>query len=336
MKVALCHTKQTASGKHILSCFEDGLKAHGDTAVHLKRHNDKEIRDCDVAVQVCFFNILNKGKSSVAVFRQSLLESCTFHKRRLLTIDTGFVSNQHELDMRNAVDRSGTMPFDTEKPETFTATQSCIYYEMGFDGLKRHASYYNENSPADRWTSLGVPIQPWRHGGKYILVLGQTLYGSSSAHVDVFRWYHRVCQDIRRQTSRPIVFRHHPRRFKNSVHVARVEDTKSMRALFRLDDVTVSNRVCLKDDLQHAHCAVVFTSNAGVTSVLAGVPTFVGDNGCMAWDVGNTDFNKIEEPDFPAREEWAYNLAYAQWNRAEMESGEAWAHLRPHSKKDTG
>lgn len=336
MKVALCNTKLTARGSHLLSVFRDGLERHGDTSVWLDALDVKTLLECDVAIQVCVANMHHQRRSAHAIFRQDLLKCCEKYGKRLLSVETGFVSNQHELEMRNAcrTGRFEKLEFNTEQPETFEETQNCIYYELGYDGLKRHASYHNENSPPDRWKSLGVPIAPWVGGhsteGEYILILGQPLFGASSAHVDVLEWYRDSCKVIRSVTDRPIVFRQHPRLFKRPARAKKVMATKAMQAVLKMG-ATVSKNVLLQDDLDNAHSAVVFSSNAGVTSVLAGVPTFVGDEFCMAWDVGNKDFLKIEDPEYPDREQWAWNLAYAQWNCAEMKSGEAWAHLRPHA-----
>ena len=40
------------------------------------------------------------------------------------------------------------------------------------------------------------------------------------------------------------------------------------------------------------------------------------------------DLSNLENPNLSFdRNQWAYNLAYTQWTREEMEEGKAWSHL---------
>mgnify|MGYP001592539092 CR=1 FL=1 len=100
-----------------------------------------------------------------------------------------------------------------------------------------------------------------------------------------------------------------------------------------IGDFACSTSPSLLADLRYAHAVVACTSNAACQAVIEGVPTFVTDPNCMAWDVANTDMLLLHKPVYPEREAWAFSLAYSQWHVGEFESGECWTHFRPYIKK---
>lgn len=329
MKVALCLSKDTIRAKYLLSCFEEGLRGHGDHAVWI-RNPDRDqdaLAAADVAIQVCTNN-RHHGNVGAARMRRTVDEVCRRTNKRLLIIDTGFIKSQswHETHIDGAAGH-GVPLFDLDHQETFENVADCMYYEIGYDGLKRNGVYYNENSPSDRWEKLGVELLPWAKGGEYVLLIGQTRWGASTQHMDLFEWYRLTVRQIREKDDLPIVFRHHCRTFKREDR--RAAEQRKLRDL----GVTFSDKWLLLDDLADAAVAVVCSSNAAVESVVAGVPTIVSDPVCMAWDVAGHDVHQVVDPPKPDRTQWARNVAYAQWNTREMRDGTAWSHLRPHAMK---
>jgi len=145
--------------------------------------------------------------------------------------------------------------------------------------------------PSDRWDALKIEIQPWRSGGDKI-VIADTLadYWDMRGLTD---WSQKTAAELRRYTSRPIVIRHK------------------------------ESKLPLDEELSTAHCLVAHGSIAAVESVIMGCPVFC-DPSCAAALVGETDFSKIESPVRPAREKWAYSLAYHQFNEAELVDGTLW------------
>jgi hypothetical protein len=84
----------------------------------------------------------------------------------------------------------------------------------------------------------------------------------------------------------------------------------------------------LSADLVGAWALVTHSSNAAVEALLEGVPVFCTAP-CAAYRMGRPDVAAIEAPALPDdREQWAWNLARAQWTLAEMKSGECWRDLQ--------
>lgn len=188
------------------------------------------------------------------------------------------------------------------------------YYMVGFDGLNGRADFNNQNSPEDRWRALSVALEPWRAGsGETIVVAGQIPWDASVQHSDHLGWCRSTIAQLNKRTNRPIVFRPHP--LAHGVNYGALPCEISTRPL--------------AEDLANAYAVVTYNSNVGVDATIAGIPAFAFDEGSMIWRVCNRDFAGLIDPINPAREWWAADLAYAQWNLDEMKEGQAWAHLRP-------
>ena len=80
--------------------------------------------------------------------------------------------------------------------------------------------------------------------------------------------------------------------------------------------------------ISKAKVVVTINSNAGVDAALAGKPVISLDRGSMVWDISEHDFKNINNPKFNNRTQWCNDIAYAQWHPSELESGEAWNHLK--------
>ena len=185
------------------------------------------------------------------------------------------------------------------------------YYMVGFGDLNNRADFKNENMPSDRWNQLGVQIRPWKTTGEYILLCGQVPWDASCQHINLVEWLVLVSHEIRKHTLRPIRFRPHPLALNATPEIFG----------------TVNSTRSLKEDFENAFAVVTLNSNTAVEAVIEGIPVFAFDRGSMAWPVANSKIDMISNPLKLKREQWAYNLAYAQWNLKEMEEGLAWNHL---------
>lgn len=189
-----------------------------------------------------------------------------------------------------------------------------IYYAAGFDGLNGRADFKNENSPSDRWKSLGVTLERPKKYGTHILLCGQVPTDASVQHTDHVHWLQSTVVLIRGYTSAPIVFRPHPLALQRTPHVP----------------YTLWSTRSLKDDLRDCLAVVTFNSNTGVNATVQGFNTFAMDVGSMVWNVALHDLAFLRYDDLPqveGREQWSHDLAYCQWTCDEMRKGQAFKHL---------
>jgi hypothetical protein len=196
---------------------------------------------------------------------------------------------------------------------------SVVYLSVGINGIKREAQYFNAKSPPDRWNQLGLQLQPWRCDGRHILLLGQTQHGYGTQHLSVAinNWFEKIVRQLRGMTDRPIVFRPHP-------------NEKTVPSVKGSDLVVRKRGRKLKEDLEGAWCCVAKTTNAVVEAVVRGIPVLTDDPMCMGYPVASHNFADVENPLITERAQWAYDLAYTQWNIEELRKGLPWRHLRPH------
>ena len=186
------------------------------------------------------------------------------------------------------------------------------YYGVALDGLNGLGYFGNANSPPDRWKKLGTEIKPWRTKPKnaYILVCGQVPWDASVQHTDHIAWCQETVARIE-GLEMPVRFRPHPL-VKGKVN-------------FGLDE---SDRE-YEEDLAGASAVVTFNSTSGALAALEGVPIFALDPGSIAYPIANHEITRelLENPDRKDREQWAYDLAYAQWTAEEMETGQPWRQI---------
>ena len=179
---------------------------------------------------------------------------------------------------------------------------------IGYDGLNGRADFCNSDVTGERWEQhFANRMQPWRDGGDYALLMGQTRGDASLVGLDPRQWYAETAASLAGM-GWTVMFRPHP----NDPTVA---PAKSYSLVGGLDGA-----------LDGAALAVTWNSNSGVDAVLAGVPTVAMDRGSMVWGVAARSLDHIGFK--PSRTAWTHRLAWTQWLPEEMAAGHAWEHLK--------
>lgn len=170
------------------------------------------------------------------------------------------------------------------------------YYRCTWNALQHDGS--GDASP-QRWEALGKTIRPWRPSGSFVMVCPPGALYASMHGFDREAWLSNVLITLTANTDRRIVVRQKPTKGRDEP---------------------------LWKSLRDCHALVAHSSNSAVEAVLYGVPVFCTDP-CAAYAMGEPDVSRIESPKFPDRDQWAFNLAAAQWNLIEMRDGTCWAQL---------
>lgn len=152
----------------------------------------------------------------------------------------------------------------------------------------------------ERWDSWRVTLDPWRHGGLEVVVLGQRGIGEPGIAAPK-GW----AEDMRRRLPMPSRIRPHPGR--NGIAKP------------------------LEEDLRDASCVVTWHSAAAARALICGVPVFYESPTWLGKEAGKPVSALIagEEPnrDDSARLEMFRRMAWAMWRLDEIESGVAFRHL---------
>ena len=189
--------------------------------------------------------------------------------------------------------------------------------------------------PPDRWIRMGLELKPWRTGGEYILLCAQVPWDSQVQRSDHVEWLAQTIQEIRKHTDRPIVFRGHPKAWRqaNPYHAL----SKPVLKMVKHSNLACAPTTTFEEDFEGAHAVVTFNSNVATLCNVAGVPVFTGA-ACLADPIairgdwtGRMFLEALAIDPLPrvvdGREQWAYDLAYKQWTVEEFRKALPWMHL---------
>jgi len=199
-------------------------------------------------------------------------------------------------------------------------------WKLGINGINRDADFaLEEYMPDDRANKLGIVLKPWQQEGEYVLVCGQHGHSEQWRYMpDMDTYYRNTITEIRKHTDKPIVVRSHPR-FRESLHwscdVQWYKDNDVTWNIPKHIQQTYDS-FDLEHMLKHTHFCVSHSSNAGLTSVIQGVPAVVSEHS-LAWDVSTTMGQWLSKPE---RHNWLNRLCYVEWRADEI--GVQWQRIR--------
>lgn len=187
------------------------------------------------------------------------------------------------------------------------------------------AEYANKNSNPDKWnkisSTLNLQMKPWRAKGNHILVCMQRDGGFSMKNLDPISWLANKLIELRQHTTRNIIIRPHP---------GKPQDFS--RFVDPLNGISVidSQAIPLVQSLHKSWAAVFFNSSSAVAAVCEGIPIFIDDKSCVAWDVANKSIKDIETPQMFDRDQWIWDLSAAHWTDEEGSSGDIYRKFIPY------
>lgn len=190
------------------------------------------------------------------------------------------------------------------------------YWRVAVDGHHPTRTLMKVARPHDRLDALGLEMRPWRSEGEHIVIAGSSAkYHEFCGLPEPTAYARRLVRKLK-GSGRPIVYRPKPS-WRDAVPI---KGARFSRGPETIDDV-----------LAGTHALVTHGSNACFEAVLAGVPCIVLGE-AVAAPISSMDLDDIETPRLASeaeRRQWLANLAYCQWTMTEIESGEAWATIRP-------
>lgn len=201
-------------------------------------------------------------------------------------------------------------------------------WRLSANGINRSAIFPKVDLDPDRPKKLGLGLQPW-HNGKYVLICGQHEKSEQWRNMpSMDEYYKQTVLAVRKHTDRPIIIRSHPRYRENlffkidaefySKHAVEWNAPKHIK--------NTKDSYDLESLLPECHCVISYSSNSGLSAIMAGTPAIVSKES-LAYDMATDDISKIESLPRPDREQWLIELSHKEWFEDELEH--AWQHLRP-------
>jgi hypothetical protein len=200
-------------------------------------------------------------------------------------------------------------------------------WKLGINGINRNADFaLDVGVNPDRVKKLGVELQPWVIDDKpYILICGQHAHSQQWADMpDMETYFRETVTRVREYSDKPIVLRSHPR-FRENLHfpVKDVEWFKQQNCEWNIAKQVQQtyDSFDLENQLKETHFTVSYSSNAGINSVIQGIPSVVSEHS-LAYGVTST-FSDLRYPD---REDWLVDMCNIEWFADEIV--EQWLRLR--------
>lgn len=200
-------------------------------------------------------------------------------------------------------------------------------WKLGINGINRDADFaLDVGVNPDRVKKLGVELQPWVIDDKpYILICGQHAHSQQWVDMpDMETYFRETVTRVREYSDKPIVLRSHPR-FRENLHfpVKDVEWFKQQNCEWNIAKQVQQtyDSFDLENQLKETHFTVSYSSNAGINSVIQGIPSVVSEHS-LAYGVSST-FSDLRYPD---REDWLVDMCNIEWFADEIV--EQWLRLR--------
>lgn len=270
---------------------------------------------CDIAVVYGYPKVTGRS----APIRRAIL---TEHTGPFVVVETAFLGRMPYIES------SGLRAFFRRVRGKRNVVDEHPYVRIGIDGsFHDDADFGNAGSSEDRWQllsrTLGLKLAPYRKTGSHVLIVGQKPDDASLRGCDIVEWMIDTVAEVRRHTERPIVVRAHP--------ATLARDFPKMKKAFgankdvRLD---IPPTGTINDALRDCWVAVTYSSSAAINALLNGIPAISILPASMAWPVTDHDLSMVEHPTLHEREQWLYDLCYAQWSLDETARGLVWARLK--------
>lgn len=193
-------------------------------------------------------------------------------------------------------------------------------WKVGINGVNRSSFAYHDLDPA-RPEQLGLSLNPWQPTGKNILICGQHQHSLQwETQPPTAVWLKQTVEKIRTHTSRPIVFRPHPRWPIAVPNISGLSIDRPVKIPNSYDDYQLK--------FENVHAVVNWSSNPAIHAIVNGVPAFTGPTSIAA-PVANLDLSTIENPLRPDRSQWLIEYAHTEWTVDEIAQGIPIARLMP-------
>ena len=304
--IAVYHAS-VPSGKNlekinVLKFFSDGAKLSQDTVIDVQ---ERQFHTSDVAV-IQGWVTNNASSRPHQELRNRVIRTQLKHRRHVVSIDSNLFLYA-------------------------TPGNPDHYLRYSFDSVFPDRGIYCDTLPDPaRWkkisSKLNIALKDYHTHGNHILLLLQRNGGWSMGNFDVQDWCNQTIAQLRQHTDRPIVVRAHP---GDKQALLYLNPATGQCKIPWSNSVRLSTNAALLDDLAGCWAAVNYNSSPVVAAAIEGYPIFVTDpvrSQCR--DIANVDLAQIESPARPDRQAWVERIAMSHWNFNELQTGQAWAHMR--------
>ena len=288
----------TAAGhkRDYIKNFGLGIEKTGDTVYY---HEETNYVDTDVAVIFGFksSSVTNK----MHTLRQNVFDSQK--NKKIFFIDSN----------------------------AFKQYEKIIYHRYPFKSVFPHeAEYFTDKIDLDKWSQIKkdshIEIKDYRQGDNILLLLNRGETGFSTQGKNAWDWAFETITELKKHTDRKIIIRPHKitKNTKDEHRIIKLKETFKDVIIKSFEDESLVN------SLKNTWASVLYSTTAGLSSLIEGVPIFVTSPTSLLYKVSSGQLKDIEKPILQDRLPWLQEIAKQHWTQEEILNGTYWSLIKKH------
>ena len=212
----------------------------------------------------------------------------------------------------------------------FKAYENVVYHRYPMTSVYPNESVYLEDKTnINRWEQLKndskINLKDYRTKGDHILMLlnrGES--GFATKGMNAWDWAIQTIPEIQKHTDRKIVIRPHKMFIKSNDN----QKINEVNKRFKNVEIRPYENESIFDVLKNTWATVIFSTTAGIPSLIEGVPLFVTSETSMLYEMSSGDLSQIENPKLNDRLPFLIKNSNRHWTQKEILEGTYWNTIR--------
>lgn len=211
----------------------------------------------------------------------------------------------------------------------FKQYEKVIYHRYPFKSIFPHeAEYFTDKIDLDKWSQIKsdsqIEIKDYKQGDNILLLLNRGETGFSTQGKNAWDWAYQTIKELKKYTDRKIIIRPH-KITKDSDDSLKIQKIKEE---FKDVEVRTFEKESLLNSLKNTWACVLFSTTAGVPSLVEGVPIFVTSPTSLLYKMSSGHLQDIEKPILHDRLSFFQKIAKQHWTQEEILNGTYWSIIK--------
>ena len=241
------------------------------------------------------------------------------------------VSNKMHTLRQNVFDSQNNKKIFFIDSNAFKQYEKIIYHRYPFKSVFPHeAEYFTDKINLDKWSQIKkdsqIDVKDYKQGDNILLLLNRGETGFSTQGKNAWEWAFETITELKKHTDRKIVIRPHKitKDADDSLKIKRIKDT------FKNVEIKIFENESLLQSLKNTWACVLFSTTAGLPSLIEGIPIFVTSPTSLLYEMSSGNLKSIEKPILHNRLTFLQKIAKQHWTQKEILNGDYWSLIKKH------
>jgi hypothetical protein len=213
----------------------------------------------------------------------------------------------------------------------FKQYEKIIYHRYPFKSIFPHeAEYFIDKLDLDKWSQIKkdsqIDVKDYKQGDDILLLLNRGETGFSTQGNSAWDWAFETISQLKKYTDRKIKIRPHKinKNSNDTLKIKKIKDT------FKDVEILTFEKESLLDSLKNTWACVLFSTTAGMPSLIEGVPIFVTSPTSVLYEMTSGNLENIESPKLHDRLSFLQKVSKQHWTQKEILNGSYWSLIKKH------